>query len=72
MTVGLDRPEMAGRGGVAHPKTGMNGVCARCNNASLRTMRAIIAGGFKRFQPGLFMNAVVSRSRPKPAGASHT
>ena len=70
MTVGPDRPEMAGPSGVAHPKTGVNVVYATRHDAPLRKMRAIVAGGFKRLQPGLFMNAVVSRSRPKPAGAS--
>ena len=47
MTVGPDRPEMAGPSGVAHPKTGVNVVCATRHDASLRKMRAI---GSERIQ----------------------
>lgn len=48
MTVGPDRPEMAGPSGVAHPQTGVNVVYVTRHDASLRKMRAIVAGGFKR------------------------
>jgi len=38
MTVGPDRPEMAGPSGVAHPQTGVNVVYATRHDASLRKM----------------------------------
>ena len=48
MTVGPDRPEMAGPRGVAQPQTGVNVVYVTRHDASLRKMRAVVAGGFKR------------------------
>ena len=38
MTVGPDRPEMAGPSGVAHPQTGVNVVYVTRHDASLRKM----------------------------------
>ena len=43
MTVGPDRSEMAGRGGVPHQTTGERTLCPR-HDASLRKMRAIGSG----------------------------